>query len=106
MRILVDTDVLLDVMLERPDFYEDARLIWEKHQEGKISIHVAAITPLNIFYVARKLKDRETALESLKTIVANVNICPVDESILTRAIALGWNDVEDAVQVACALREN
>lgn len=48
MRILIDTNVILDVFLDREPFVDDAALIWKAHEEERLTAYVSAITPINI----------------------------------------------------------
>ena len=54
--LLLDTDVILDLYLDREPFADAAAALWQAHEAGHITAYVSAITPINLFYVARKLK--------------------------------------------------
>ena len=56
MRVLIDTDVVLDVILAREPFAKDAAELLDLSEKGFFQSYVSAITPLNIFYIARKAK--------------------------------------------------
>lgn len=58
MRVLFDTDVILDVLLDRPGFAEPATAPWEASEQGRLDGHISAITPVNVFYIARCSKER------------------------------------------------
>lgn len=49
MRVLLDTNVVLDYLLDREPFAEAAAAVWEAHRQGQIEAYLAAITPVNIF---------------------------------------------------------
>ena len=55
-RILLDTNVVLDFLLDRVPFADAAATLWQANDAGKITAYVSAITPVNVFYIARKLK--------------------------------------------------
>jgi predicted nucleic acid-binding protein len=61
MRALLDTNAVLDFLLDRPTFAEAAAAIWEALVQKRFAGYVAAITPINLFYIARKLKGAEMA---------------------------------------------
>jgi predicted nucleic acid-binding protein len=61
MRVLLDTDVILDVVLAREPFGSVSVQLFKLHDEGVIEGCVAAVTPVNVFYVVRKLKDMVVA---------------------------------------------
>ena len=54
-RIFVDTNILLDVLLEREGYYYDALKIWANAENGNVEACIAAISLNNIHYVMRKL---------------------------------------------------
>ena len=102
-RVLLDTDVILDVLFDRPQFVEPAAILWEAHEQGKIEGHISAITSVNVFYIARKLKDVETAKLAVTRLIGTFRICAVNQSILQQAMLLPLSDYEDAVQLATAI---
>lgn len=55
MRILIDTNVLLDVLLSRDPWVTDAARLWAIIETGKVAGYVCASTFTDIFYVARRL---------------------------------------------------
>lgn len=101
-RVLLDTDVVLDVLLDRQPFVEVAARLWRAHEAGHIECSVAAITPLNVAYVIRRLRDRATAATAVDGLLATFPVCAVDGAVLLRARALPMHDIEDATQVAAA----
>ncbi len=100
MRVLVDTDVILDVLLARPEFVDEAAIIWQANTDDVFEGYISAITPVNVFYIARKLKGVDAAREAVNLLLAAWRVCPVNESILKAALALPFKDYEDAVQHA------
>ena len=54
MRVLVDTNIVLDFLLQREPFFQDADLLFQVIDTGQIVGHVTATTLTDIFYIARK----------------------------------------------------
>jgi predicted nucleic acid-binding protein len=106
MRVLVDTDVILDFLLFRPGFVDDAAAIWESAKQGYFEGYVSALTPTNVFYVARKSRGNDGARELLTTLLDRWHVCPVTETVLDLALKLPFTDFEDAVQHTCATEMN
>lgn len=102
-RILLDADVILDVLLDRPQFVDQAAALWEAHEQGMIEGHISAITPVNVFYIARKLKNAETAKLAVERLIGTFRVCGVNQAILQQALLLSISDYEDAVQLASAM---
>ena len=57
MKILVDTNVLLDVLAKREPYYENSAMIWSLAESGRIDAYISSISFNNIFYIVRKLED-------------------------------------------------
>ncbi len=70
-----------------------------KHFDG----YIAAITPLNVFYIIRKHTGLSQAQRAIKELLVNFQVCPVDRSILEAASLSALSDFEDAVQHESAL---
>jgi predicted nucleic acid-binding protein len=103
MRVLIDTNIVLDFLQEREPFVEEATRIFEQIDAGEIEGFISATTVTNIYYIIQKAAGREVAENAVAQILSDLQICIVDRSILEQAIALGFRDFEDAVQYACAV---
>jgi predicted nucleic acid-binding protein len=102
VRVLIDTDVILDFLLERPEFINDAERIWQAQVDEEFEGYISAITPINVFYIARKLKGANIAREAVTRLLEVWNICPLNDQILSEALSLQIKDFEDATQHAGA----
>lgn len=104
MGVLIDTNVVLDVILEREPFVETAINLFALIKAGKIQGYISA-TITNIFYIVRKLKGREVALEAISRLLQGLNLCSVETRVIQQALHLNLHDFEDGVQLACAVLE-
>jgi predicted nucleic acid-binding protein len=102
MRVLLDTDVVLDFLLARQPFGTAAQAIWHAHEEGQSTVHISATTPVSVYYIARKLVGTSDAQRLLNILLLALPICPIDSTVLTTAQQLGFSYFEDAVQLAAA----
>jgi predicted nucleic acid-binding protein len=106
MKILVDTNVILDYLLERVPFLQDAEALFQGIASGQIAGYATATTLTDVFYVAKRhTQSLERARQAIVIILAVMEICPVNRSVLELALTSEAVDFEDAVQVACALSE-
>lgn len=103
MRVLIDTNIILDFLQERKPFVEDAVNLFEKIDAGEIEGFISATTITNIYYIIRKSAGIEVAENAISQILNDLQICKVDRTILEQAVALKFRDFEDAVQYACAM---
>lgn len=102
MRVLLDTNVLLDVLLKRDPWVTESSAVWQAHDEGQIVGHVMACAIADIFYIARRLTALETARMAVRICLEAFEICAVDRQALEQAWALPESDFEDNLQIACA----
>jgi predicted nucleic acid-binding protein len=104
IRVLLDTNIPLDVLLERHPFYETATKVLGL-SDGGVELFVSASAITDIYYVVRKERGgKEAAMTLLKTMLLSVDVASVTGSEIRRAIALDWSDFEDAVQYAAGER--
>lgn len=93
---------MLDVLFEREPWFEDARALWEAHEKGRLVLHLAASSLTDIFYIGRRLTNREKAWDAVETCLNTFEFCTVGEETLRSALAGPGRDFEDNVLVACA----
>jgi predicted nucleic acid-binding protein len=99
MNILIDTNIVLDILLQREPHYKNAARIIVLSEKGYIQSFLSASAVTDIFYIARKeLNDKAAALGLLKNILKTIHIASVTESSIHEALDLEWNDFEDSVQ--------
>jgi predicted nucleic acid-binding protein len=106
MKALIDTNVVLDVLLNRSLFYANSRAIFDLAEQKRITGYVSASSITDIFFIVKKaFRDNEMVYEVIEKLAAIFVIVPVFESTITDALALRWKDFEDAVQFVVA-KEN
>ena len=101
-RLLVDTNVLLDVIGRREPHFKDSVRIWELAECRQVEAFVAAISFNNVYYIARRLANHKTALTAVENIRRIFSTASVDESTIDSALASAVCDFEDAIQHDCA----
>ncbi len=102
MKILIDTNVVLDLLLEREAFVESAIDLFEQIERGNFVGYIAATTITNIFYIIRKTESREVALAAINRLLIGLQFCVVDRRTIETALNFGLKDFEDSIQLACA----
>lgn len=102
MRVLLDTDVVPDYLLEREPFAQAAGELLELNSQGIFDGYIAGITPINIFYIARKIMARDKLRQALSDLLLAARVCPITHAVLNQAMILPFTDYEDAVQHASA----
>jgi predicted nucleic acid-binding protein len=102
VKVLIDTNIILDLLLEREPFVEVAIALFEKIEQGNLKGAIAATTITNIFYIIRKTESREVALDAINRLLTGLQFCAVDRQTVETALSFGLKDFEDSIQLACA----
>ena len=107
MRILLDTNVVLDVLLKREPFYAMGKELLHLARYAEREEYVSASAVTDIYYVAqRTTKEAEVAANLLRQLFSFVGIVKVSDVEIKNALTLAWDDFEDAVQYSAALSAN
>jgi predicted nucleic acid-binding protein len=102
LRALLDTNVVLDWLLDRKPWSDEAQPLWDGRDAGAIVGYLPASVLTDIFYVARRQIGIPGALDALDRCLAAFEVLAVDKALLLRARTLLGSDFEDNVQIACA----
>ncbi|MCL2231555.1 MAG: PIN domain-containing protein [Treponema sp.] len=107
MKVLVDTNVILDVLLKREPFYEDAFVLFQLADRSHVEGILAAVSMTNIFYLLRKAKnDTDDVYQIMEKLKSLFSVASVSDTTISKALALRWKDFEDAVQFITAKESN
>lgn len=104
MKVLIDTNVILDVLCKRNGFYEDALKIMRYCEINKITGVISALTIPNIVYIMRKELDAQKTREVIEKLQLVFVVADLKSEDIKRALAMNFLDFEDALQSASALR--
>lgn len=97
MRVLVDTNVVLDVLLERRPFSEAAAQVFALVEESRIEGFLCATTLTTIDDLLGQALAPAKAREALQRLLNLFEIAPVNRPVLEQALRSGIADFEDAV---------
>lgn len=104
MRVLLDTNVILDILLQRHPWLAQAQVIWAASATGAIELCISASTLTDIYYIARKHVGHTAALQAIRSCLDELTVLPVDLECAEDAYHLGSPDFEDSIQTASAAR--
>jgi len=104
LRVLLDTNVVLDWLLDRKPWSDDALPLWQARDTRRVITYIAASILTDIFYIARRQIGNVAALVGIDQSLA-LEVALVDKSTLLRARELPGSDFEDNVAIACAEAE-
>lgn len=101
-RVLVDLNVVLDVLLDRAPHADASAALWAAIENGDAEGLLAAHCVTTLHYLAARARGREFADRCVTDVLSVFSVAPLDSTVLTEALALGWPDYEDAVCAASA----
>jgi predicted nucleic acid-binding protein len=103
MKVLIDSNVILDALLDRQPNAENALKILALSENKVIQGFLSASAVTDIHYiVSRQVKDRKVAIQAIRDLLQSVSVASVGESEIYVALQKNWNDFEDALQYAVA----
>ena len=103
MKILLDTNIVLDVLMDRMPFSDTAVELFSKVEAGAIIGYLCGTTITTVYYLASKILGAARAQEEIKKLLSLFEVAPVNRLVLESALAVDFNDFEDAVihEAAC-----
>jgi predicted nucleic acid-binding protein len=103
MKVLFDTNVILDVLLDREPFSSDASILLSKVEQSEIIGYSCATTITTIHYLATKALGPKAASGHIRSLLSLFVIAPVNRVVLENAFVAKFKDFEDAVLHEAAL---
>lgn len=105
MKVLFDTNVVLDLLLDRPPFAEASEQILLRAERSEIQGYLCATTITTIYYIAAKTIGGQQALLAIRRLLSLFEVAPVNRPVLEQASQSDFSDFEDAVlhEAACAV---
>ena len=103
MRILFDTNIVLDLLLERQPFVEYAQMLFEKVESNQLTGYLGATTITTLDYLLTKTLSTQEAKQIIKKLLTLFDVAPVNRLVLENALESGFVDFEDAVLHAAAM---
>jgi len=103
VKILFDTNVVLDLLMDRAPHADLAAELFSRVEEGSVIGCLCATTVTTVFYLAAKTVGNTAAREEVGKLLGLFEVAPVNRQVLQSALALDFDDFEDAVlhEAAC-----
>ncbi len=102
-KILIDTNVLIDYLLEREPFFDDAKEVILSCAEGNVKGCIAAHSISNMFFILRKDYNAKERRDVLFNICSIFDVEGIDKAKLLAGLSNeDFTDFEDCLQMECA----
>ena len=103
MKIMCDTNIIIDVLLEREPFVEDSCKVLCLCEEHKIDGFVSASSITDIYYLVRKYThSTDLAYKAIGKLLEIVKVCSVTNNDILAAFQRKAKDFEDCLVAACS----
>jgi len=105
MKIFVDTNLIVDYLEKRQDFYEDAIEVLRLSVRDNVEIMVSDLTIVNVRYITRKTISSTAFCDIIKTMRKFISITSMGQSVVDEALTLAYGnrDFEDVMQYCSAI---
>lgn len=97
MKILFDTNIVLDVLLDRAPYAGDAKRLFDHVERGSLTGLLTSTTVTTVYYVGRKEVGDGGARAGIQRLLELFSTAPVHRPALRAALDSGFRDFEDAV---------
>lgn len=103
MRLMIDTNIFLDVMAKREPFFADSKAVLELCESKKVYGFLSASSATDIFYlVRRQLHSVELAYKALGSVLDIAKVLAVTNEDVLNAYIQRSPDFEDCLMATCA----
>ena len=106
MKLMIDTNVLLDVLLDRKPYADDSAMIWRLCEAEETEGCISYLSFANMVYVLRKKINKESIMHMITDLSLIFKFEALEQGDLYTAAGCLWDDFEDAIQFATAVRIN
>lgn len=101
-KVFVDTNIVLDLLEKRVNFYQEAQELFTLADQKKVKLFISALTIANVHYLLFKHLKME-ARKAISKFKVLVEVLPIDDKILELSLASDFTDFEDAIQYYTAI---
>lgn len=104
MKVLIDTNVILDVLCARKEFVEASSKVWKYCEINQLDGSISALSVPNIVYILRKELTPEKTQQVIDRLFLIFSVADLRSDDLKKAGKMKAIDYEDALQMVCADR--
>ncbi|MDB9506581.1 PIN domain-containing protein [Microcystis aeruginosa CS-338/01] len=103
MKVLLDTNIIIDIALERQPYFTNSETVLAFVEQGQIEGYISASTISDLYYLIRKQKGRDLTIEFLQEILTFCQIATVNQAAIRMAFTTNFQDFEDSIQYSTAV---
>ena len=100
-KLFIDSDILIDLLAKRENYLDAAKLL-AIIREKNVKAFTTPIVLANVDYIITKYANRRKSKDAIRILRKDIQILPIDEVIVDRALESSFTDFEDALQYYAA----
>ncbi|MEI8102146.1 MAG: PIN domain-containing protein [Chlorobium sp.] len=97
-KVLIDTDVILDLFFDREPFSEDAAKVLSLCESREITGFITSVIISNVYYLLRRSSTHEKVIEKLTQLMTITEVLTTDKDVILKALNSNFRDFENALQ--------
>ena len=106
-RVFIDTNILLDLLLERQPWVNQASVLFSMADRKELDLLCCSLSFSTAIYLMNRLKYTRKEIITKLTIVKSLcTVTTVDSSVIDRVLQSDFSDLEDGMQYYSALAAN
>ncbi len=102
-RLLVDTNIVLDLLAKREKFFSEAQVLFTLSDKKQVKLYVSSLTFANTYYILSQKMKLSNARKTLRQFKILVEVLPMDDKIIDLSLESDFKDFEDAIQYHTAI---
>ncbi len=103
-RLFIDSDILLDVLLDRPPHFDPAAALLNAGFSKSIQLYTSGLVVSHMIYFLKDVHKYNQVKGLLNSLLNGINICTIDHSVIEAALFSNWKELEDAIQYFAAIQ--
>ena len=105
-KVFVDTDIILDLLSNRPPFYIHSANLFSAADKNEINVYVSSLSFANLNYILSKQYSADQARKKLMMFKTLVTVLSVTDKVIELALSSDFKDFEDGIQYFTATENN
>ena len=104
--LFIDTDIILDIVLDRDEFFDDSSTIFRLYENGEAILYTSPSIIINAQYTGQRLISKETCKATINYLLDYFIILEASMNIIKKAYQSKFADIEDAIQYYTATQND
>ncbi len=102
-KLFIDSDVLLDLLLDREPFSGDIAILIEKSIESEVKLYTSLLSIANRHYIISRIENKKQADLKIQKVLKILSIDNLGQTVIDKASNSKFKDFEDSIQNFCAV---